>query len=78
MIRYCAWCHRAWEASKIAPPLDEPYLCPMCEDKEPVLRRLRETDGDSRDAAAKEEPPTALQRCGRQGHTEVRQMTLTV
>lgn len=74
MIRYCGWCHRAWEASRLWPPPDEPYLCPLCEDKRLVLRNLMGGEADE-DTGEKEKPPTALQRCGRPRHTEVRHLT---
>lgn len=78
MRRVCAWCGEGWDASRIDPPMTEPYFCPRCQRYEGVWHTLRKEGKDDRDAEEKEKPPTAMRRCGRQRHTEVRQMTLTV
>ena len=41
MRRVCVWCGRAWDASKLVPPMDQPYFCPNCERYEDVWRVLR-------------------------------------
>lgn|GEM_PF-4364265 len=74
MRRVCVWCGRVWEASRIDPPEDQPYFCPRCEDKRLVLRNLTGGEADE-DTREEEKPPTALQRCGRLRHTEVRHLT---
>ena len=46
MRRMCAWCGEVWEASRLEPPEDEPYLCPCCQGKKAVLMKLREGAGN--------------------------------
>lgn len=38
MRRYCRWCGKLWEASKLEP---DPYFCPLCADYESVWHALR-------------------------------------
>lgn len=38
MRRYCRWCGKLWEASKLEP---DPYFCPLCEEYKGVWNALR-------------------------------------
>lgn len=53
MRRYCRWCGKLWEASKLEP---DPYFCPLCEEYKGVWNALRREAAEDASTDGKTHP----------------------